>query len=71
MINNLEGLELIRARAEAEARRLEARAMLHPAAQATYAFWEGVANLIKDERGYSVTILVIFAIGVGLVSCSL
>ena len=53
--------EVIRAKAEAEARLLEARAKLHPAAQVTLTIIEGVGSAIATIGCFAVLALIVLA----------
>jgi hypothetical protein len=54
--------DTIRAKAEAKKVVLEARAQLHPVAQAVYAFWDSLGNFIDNIGCLILLIIVVVAL---------
>jgi hypothetical protein len=54
--------EVIKAKAEAKARVMEARAKLHPAAQAIYALWDSFSDLIGQIGCLLIILIIVLAI---------
>ncbi len=54
--------EVIKAKGEAKAKILEARAKLHPVAQAIYALWDSVGNLVGEIGCLIIIAIIVIAV---------